>query len=316
MKRLLLIFMLIAASDSIAQDDAVTVDDFVDSAQQWAQENLDDETLRSLQSVDQEKVKQFLADAQKRFQGEYVIDLAQLRDAAKLLLPILESHEETAAYGAWLKARMDYLDVAEELRLRIPPPKSEPDQPAPIPEKPQPDIEREIWITKISKQPKPATSNPYVTKLKPVFARHNLPPELVWLAEVESAFDPRARSPVGAAGLFQLMPATAKQYGLKTWPFDQRYQPEESATAAAKYLSYLYKRFGNWRLTFAAYNAGEGRVQRLLDRSRVKTYDAIAPMLPAETQMYVPKIEATLLRREGLQLSQLSRPKKAIENSR
>jgi membrane-bound lytic murein transglycosylase D len=316
MKKLVLIFLLIGGATAVAQDEAVTLDDFVDSAQQWAQENLDDETLRSLQSVDQEKVKQFLADAQKRFQGEYVIDLAQLRDAAKLLLPILESHEETAAYGAWLKARMDYLEVAEELRLRIPSPKSEPDQPAPIPEKPKPEMEREIWITKLSKQPRPAVSNPYVRKLKPVFVRHNLPAELVWLAEVESAFDPRAKSPVGAAGLFQLMPATAKQYGLKTWPFDQRYQPEESAGAAAKYLSYLYKRFGDWRLTFAAYNAGEGRVQRLLDRSRVKTFEAIAPSLPAETQMYVPKVEATLLRREGLQLSQLTRPTKSVESSR
>jgi membrane-bound lytic murein transglycosylase D len=315
MKKLVLILFLVAGP-AAAQDDVFTLDDFVDSAQKWAEENLDDETLRSLQGVDQEKVKQFLADAQKRFQGEYVIDLAQLRDAAKLLLPILENHEETAAYGAWLKARMDYLDVAEELRLRIPPPKTAPNQPAPPPEKPKPEMEREIWISKIAKQPRPAASNPYVTKLKLVFARNHLPPELVWLAEVESAFDPRAKSPVGAAGLFQLMPATAKQYGLKTWPFDQRYQPEESATAAAKYLSYLYKRFGDWRLTFAAYNAGEGRVQRLLDRSRVKTYDAIAPMLPAETQMYVPKIEATVLRREGLQLSQLTLPKKATEISR
>lgn len=316
MKKLVLIFLLVVGPAAIAQDDAVTFDDFMQSAQDWAQENLDDETLRSLQSVDQEKVKQFLADAQKRFQGEYVIDLAQLRSAAKLLLPILENHEETAAYGAWLKARMDYLDVAEELRLRIPPQKAETNQPAPMPEKPKPETEREIWITKISKQPQPTASIPYVKQLKPIFARQNLPTELVWLAEVESEFDPRARSPAGAAGLFQLMPGTAKQYGLKTWPFDQRYQPTESAIAAAKYLSYLYNRFGDWRLTFAAYNAGEGRVQRLLDRTGAKTYEAIAPMLPAETQMYVPKVEATLLRREGLQLSQLSSPKKPAEVQR
>ena len=122
------------------------------------------------------------------------------------------------------------------------------------------------------------------------------PPRLHW----------RARSPAGAAGLFQLMPATAQRYGLRTtWPLDQRVRPEPCARAAAQYLKYLHNRFKDWRLALAAYNAGEGTVQDLLARHKARTYDAIATYLPAETQMYVPKVEATLLRREGVRLSEL-----------
>jgi membrane-bound lytic murein transglycosylase D len=115
-------------------------------------------------------------------------------------------------------------------------------------------------------------------------------------------------SPAGAAGLFQLMPDTARRFGLSLWPRDQRYQPEPSATASARYLKYLYGRFKDWRLALAAYNAGESTVQKLLNRHKAGSYDAIAGHLPAETQMYVPRIEAVLLQREGAKLTQLSAP--------
>jgi membrane-bound lytic murein transglycosylase D len=104
------------------------------------------------------------------------------------------------------------------------------------------------------------------------------------------------------------MPATAKRFGLSLWPRDQRYQPEPSATASAQYLKYLHDRFNDWRLTLAAYNAGEGTVQKLLDRYKMRSYDDIAEHLPAETQMYVPRVEAVLLQREGEKLEQLSAP--------
>jgi membrane-bound lytic murein transglycosylase D len=148
----------------------------------------------------------------------------------------------------------------------------------------------------------------YVPELKPIFTAQKIPPELVWVAEVESSFDRRALSPAGAAGLFQLMPDTAKRFGLSLWPRDQRFQPEPSATASAQYLKYLYDRFKDWRLALAAYNAGEGTVQKLLDRYKTDSYDDIAEHLPAETQMYVPRVEAVLLQREGANLEQLSAP--------
>jgi membrane-bound lytic murein transglycosylase D len=163
-------------------------------------------------------------------------------------------------------------------------------------------------VKKVSVAPWPALAKEYVPELKPIFTAQKVPPDLVWVAEVESDFDRRALSPSGAAGLFQLMPVTAKRFGLSLWPRDQRFQPEPSATASAQYLKYLHDRFNDWRLTLAAYNAGEGTVQKLLDRYKTRSYDDIAEHLPAETQMYVHRVEAILLRREGANLEQLSTP--------
>jgi membrane-bound lytic murein transglycosylase D len=163
-------------------------------------------------------------------------------------------------------------------------------------------------VKKVSSGPWPALAKQYVPELKPIFAAQQIPPELVWVADAESSFDPGARSPTGAAGLFQLMPDTARRFGLSLWPRDQRYQPEPSATASARYLKYLYDRFKDWRLVLAAFNAGEGTVQKLLGRYKSDSYDGIAEHLPAETQMYVPRVEALVLRREGAKLEQLSIP--------
>ena len=309
MKKFCFIMLMLATSlAALGQNsasNAITLDDIFQSAQDWARENLDEDALHVLQSADREKVRQFLDSIQKEFQGEYVIDLAQLKDAAQTVVPILESYEETAPYAVWLKARLDYLEAADEFRLIVPAPKAEPGKPPPPIPNPQPRQEREIWVRKLSTRPWPKEAKPYVSQLKPVFAAEKIPAELVWIADVESSFDPRARSPAGAAGLFQLMPATAKQYGLRTWPFDQRLKSEDSARAAARHLAYLHGRFKDWRLTLAAYNAGEGVVQQLLERHKAGTYDAIATHLPAETQLFVPKVEATILRRDGVKLSQL-----------
>ena len=81
------------------------------------------------------------------------------------------------------------------------------------------------------------------------------------------------------------MPETARHYGLRTQFMDERLQPEPSAGAAAKYLRHLYMHYKDWRLAVAAYNAGEGTVDRLLAKQKQKNFDAIARKLPAETQM-------------------------------
>ena len=310
MKRVPFILASLLAGSLVAraQDDTVTLPDIIQGVQQFAQENLDTNVFNALPDVDDPVVQQFFRDAQQRLQGDYVVDIAALRQTAQAVLPLLESSEQTRPFAAWLKARMDYLDVADEIQLTIPPPSAETNQPPqPVPN-PPPQKERELWVKKVSVSPWPALASEYVPELKPIFAAQKIPPQLVWLAEVESGFDRRALSPAGAAGMFQLMPATARRFGLSLWPRDQRYQTEPSANASAQYLKYLHDRFKDWRLALAAYNAGEGRVQKLLDRYKTDSYDAIAEHLPAETQMYVPRVEAILLQREGANLEQLSAP--------
>jgi membrane-bound lytic murein transglycosylase D len=288
-----------------ADDQTITLPELMQDAQQWAQDNLDSNVLNALPEADDPEVRQFFLDVQKRFQGDYVVDLAALRDTAHTVLTVLQSREETRPYAAWLAAQMDYLDVADEIRITIPAPPLETNAP---PTNPPPQVERELWVKQVSVRPWPDAAKEYVPLLKPVFIAQKMPPELVWVAEVESSFDRRALSPAGAAGLFQLMPDTAKRFGLSLFPRDQRYQAEPSATASAEYLKSLYARFQDWRLTLAAYNAGEGAVQKLLDRYKTQSYDDIATHLPAETQMYVPRVEAILLRREGAKLEQLPAP--------
>jgi hypothetical protein len=305
----ILMFFLAGSLVARADDDTITMPELVQGAQQWAQENLDTNTLNALSEVDERTVQQFFQELQQRFQGDYVVDMGALRQTAQAVLPLLESREETQPYAAWLEARMDYLEVADEIRVAIPPPVPETNQPPqPVPNPPA-QTERELWLKKVSAtSPWPELAKEYVPELKPVFTTQKVPPEQVWVAEVESGFDRRALSPAGAAGLFQLMPDPAKRFGLSLWPRDQRYQPQPSATASARYLKYLYDRFKDWRLALAAYNAGEGTVQNLLDRYKADSYDAITEHLPAETQMYVPRIEAILQQREGTNLEQLSVP--------
>jgi membrane-bound lytic murein transglycosylase D len=290
--------------------DAIELDvgelgEIVESAQEWAKENIDEDVLTSLSEVDREQVQKFLKQIQTQLKGDYVLDLAVLKDATKAVLPLLDAHDETKPYAAWLRSRLDYLDVAEELRKSQPVTKPAPGQPPAPPLNPSPAAEQKVWQQQLSQREWPKGATELVPKLKPIFAAERVPEQLVWVAEVESGFNPEARSPVGASGLFQLMPETARSLGLRSWPQDQRYQPAPSAQAAARYLKRLHTQFGDWRLALAAYNAGEGRVRGLLRRHESRSFDAIATQLPAETQMFVPKVEATILRREGVSLAKL-----------
>jgi membrane-bound lytic murein transglycosylase D len=271
--------------------------------------NLDLSALPSLNDLDPAQLQAVCRELQKRFQGEYVLELAPLRDVASAALPLLDQHVETQPYAAWLRTRLDYLAVADTLKIAVPPPNLElPPSPSST-VNPTPSVERSAWEKRLQLEDLPPEASVYVAQLKPIFVAEGVPPELVWLAEVESGFDTLARSPIGAMGLFQLMPDTAKSLGLSLLPWDQRRQPEKNGRAAAKFLKSLYDEFHDWRLTLAAYNAGEGTVYRLLAKYGAHTYDEIAVHLPAETQMYVPKVEATIQRREGLALENLKPPK-------
>jgi membrane-bound lytic murein transglycosylase D len=296
------------ASTLRARQADVDLDALSRSAEAWARENLDQDVLRALESGDRKQIEGVLKDLRRSFQGEYVLDIAALKDSVHAVLPLLEQYEETLPYALWLRSRLDELDVADELNKRTPAPRPKPGKPPLHAPNPAPDEVREIWIKKLANRSWPKTAQPFVKRLKPVFAAEHVPEQLVWIAEVESSFDPRARSPEGASGLFQLMPETARRYGLRTWPLDQRVKPELSARAAAKYLHSLHQHYHDWPLALAAYNAGEGRVDKQLARYKTHTYATIARHLPAETQLYVPRIEVTLLKRERIKLEDLQEP--------
>lgn len=282
----------------------VTLDDLLAGAEDWAKENLDDEVLELLEDVDRDRVRAFLVDLESRLQTNSVYELAPLRNQAKDLVPFLEQWEETLPLAQWLKTRLDYLDVADELNRAQPRPKEitiiKPPPPLPL--------QRTTWKRQFERRPIPTKAQSFVPKLKEIFIAEKMPPELVWVAEVESSFNPKARSPVGATGLFQLMKPTAQSYGLSTFLPDERTDPEKNARAAAKYLRHLHGRFGNWPLALAAYNAGETRVNGLLKNAKARDFQSIAPKLPAETQLYVPKCEAALQKREGISLADLKSP--------
>ena len=293
------------AGNALAQDQLIVPAEVIDSANQFLRENVDDSVLDAL-GLDAERARKFLVELERQFQGTYVYDLGALRGTAAQILPLLQQFEETQPYAVWLKSRLDYFEVAEKLRKDANPVSTNATRLV----QPLPKVERKAWIEVIEQRPMPSLAFQQVAQLKKIFLAERVPPELVWLAEVESSFDAKARSPAGAAGLFQLMPATARSLDLSVGLLrDERLQPDKNARAAAHYLRQLHNRFGDWRLTLAAYNAGEGRVAELLRKQKARTFDEIAHRLPAETQMYVPKVEATIRKREGRALADLKMPK-------
>ena len=120
--------------------------------------------------------------------------------------------------------------------------------------------------------------------------RYQLPYELKYLPIIESALNPIARSRVGAAGLWQFMPATGKLYGLEINSLvDERMDPIRATDAACRFLSNLYKIYGDWNLVIAAYNCGGGNVNKAIRRAGGKRdFWSIYPFLPSETRNYVP----------------------------
>lgn len=125
--------------------------------------------------------------------------------------------------------------------------------------------------------------------------RRGLPMELALLPFIESAFNPQALSVASASGMWQFMPATGRQFELKQNLFrDDRRDVLASTRAALDYLQMLHQKFGDWHLALAAYNWGQGNVQRALDRNRRAREDTVytALRMPDETRNYVPKLQA------------------------
>jgi membrane-bound lytic murein transglycosylase D len=131
-----------------------------------------------------------------------------------------------------------------------------------------------------------------------------LPEDLMWLAMIESGFDPRVKSPAGAVGLWQFMPATGAVYGLRQnkW-LDERRNPRLATRAAAHHLSDLYLRFDDWNLALAAYNMGYEQLLDRIDRYNTADFNELVRQhaLPDETSAYVPKIAAAAIIANNLQ---------------
>ena len=130
----------------------------------------------------------------------------------------------------------------------------------------------------------------YFPMFESVLDKYDIPLEIKYLAIVESALNPRAKSRAGATGLWQFMYTTGKAYDLDVSSYvDERMDPIRSTEAAAKYLKHLYGIFEDWNLALAAYNSGPGNVNKAIRRSGgQKDYWALRPYLPRETSGYVP----------------------------
>jgi len=141
-------------------------------------------------------------------------------------------------------------------------------------------------------------SKQYLPVMKDIFKQHGLPEDLVFVALIESGFNPYAYSRSRASGPWQFITGTGRKYGLKIneW-IDERRDPVKSTEAAARYLKDLYEQFGSWPLALASYNAGEGRVARAIAKTRSDDFWKIKQThhLRPETRNYVPKFMAATI---------------------
>lgn len=295
-----------------ASSPGVSAEELIDGAKELFEEYAPDELQAQFRFPSAREWSDFARRLQQALEGNDLRRLAAYEPEARAALAALRALPEYSGYADWLAERLDYIEVAKAT-LATPPGKPVPPKP-PVRDLPRGEVRPEIphyepWLERMRQRPAPSRAAVLLPRIQAVFRAEGVPPELAWLAEAESTFNPAAQSPVGAKGLFQLMPDTAKGLGLQTFLPDERTNPEKSARAAAQYLRRLHARFGDWPLALAAYNAGEGRVGRMLEKQRAKTFAEIAHRLPVETRMYVPKVLATIEARAGIAPGRLPGPR-------
>ncbi len=137
-------------------------------------------------------------------------------------------------------------------------------------------------------------ANRYFPVIEPILKENNIPDDLKYLMVIESSVNPLAKSGAGAAGLWQFMPSTAKEYGIEVnGCVDERYDVEKATVAACKYLKNAYAKYGDWPSVAASYNAGQGRISHQLNRQNVT--NSLDLHLVEETSRYVYRILAAKL---------------------
>lgn len=283
-----------------------------------------DEIKAEYEFPSREQWNAFLPRLQKALDGESTDELVALEPELRSALKFAEQWPDASEFTDWLRERLDLIEAAKQAKARPLPQPTQPQvTPTPPPQKPtpakpapsaKPPVVKppaptktgalpipnyDLWMARLKERPAPENAPELMPILRRSFAAEGVPADLAWIAEAESTLNPAARNPSGAKGLFQLMPDTAKGLGLSTWMPDERANPEKSARAAARLLRGLKERFGEWPLAIAAYNAGEGRVRRLLEKEKAKSFADIAGKLPVETRFYVPKVLALVSTRTG-----------------
>src|SRR6185436_654202 len=140
-------------------------------------------------------------------------------------------------------------------------------------------------------------SGMFMSLARRIFREEGVPENMAWLGQVESTWKPTALSWAAASGLWQFIPGTGARFGLQRTSYvDERNSFDEATRASARYLKFLADRYhGNWELAMAAYNSGEGNVDRAVRRAGVENFWVAFPYLPTETRNYVPNILATIL---------------------
>ena len=139
-------------------------------------------------------------------------------------------------------------------------------------------------------------SGMFMRMARRIFKEEGIPENVAWLGQVESAWKPVAMSHMAASGLWQFIPGTGDRYGLKRNAYvDERNSLDEATRASARYLKFLFNRYGNWELAMAGYNCGEGNVDKAIRRAGVANFWQAYPYLPKETRDYVPNILAVIL---------------------
>lgn len=332
-----------AASPNGAPDDESAVDPkaLYDLGKQLFDEYAPEEIKKDYEFPSHEQWDAFAARLQQALEGGSLEELAAFEPEVRRALAAFRMLPDYSDYVDWLEERLDLIETARvavnaphKPTTPLPPPNATPPPPTSTP--PENNVPPEVappaapavpyydvWLQRLRTRPRPSRADELVPLLKVIFTAEGLPSELAWLAEVESSLNPTARSPAGARGLYQLMPATAKSMGLSLLPFDERVQPGKNARAAARLLRRLHDRFDSWPLALAAYNAGEGKIAAALKKKEAaSTFADIAETLPAETRMYVPKVFATLTVRENVAPGALpapgapSTPKAAVAKKR
>jgi membrane-bound lytic murein transglycosylase D len=140
-------------------------------------------------------------------------------------------------------------------------------------------------------------SGQFMKLARKIFAEEGVPLDITWLGQVESAWKTRAYSSAAASGLWQFVPSTGRRFGLRQTAYvDERNSLEQSTRASARYLKFLANRYnGNWELAIAAYNTGEGNIDRAIARAGTANFWMIYPYIAQETRNYVPNILAVIL---------------------